>query len=378
MTKEEIMELSAEEIETRKAEIREEIKAASDPATLDALDEEVSAIEERVAQLKEENEERKAREEREAHRADIAAVLAGSGKTIEKMEERKTMNNMEIRNTKEYIDAFAKYVKTGNDKECRSLLTENASGTVPVPEFVYGIVAERVKASRILSRVRRMNVKGNVKVGFEIAAPEAAIHEEGGTAVTEEALTLGIVTLIPGAAKKWVQFSDEVADNSEAFLRYIYDELTRGIIKAREKAIIDAILTAPQTATATAPAVAKTGSAAGAITDFVDARALLSGAAEDLVIIVSPADYATYRGLQMSASYGVDPFDGREVIISEYATKPIIGDLAGAMENLPNGDDIEFKYDDLTLMTSDMVRLLGRQPVASGVVGNLFFAKVSA
>lgn len=378
MTKEEIMELSAEEIETRKAEIREEIKAASDPAVLDALDAEVSAIEERVAQLKAENEERKAREEREAHRADIAAVLAGSGKTIEKMEERKTMTNMEIRNTKEYIDAFAKYVKTGNDKECRSLLTENASGTVPVPEFVYGIVAERVKASRILSRVRRMNVKGNVKVGFEIAAPEAVIHEEGGTAVTEEALTLGIVTLIPGAAKKWVQFSDEVADNSEAFLRYIYDELTRGIIKAREKAIIDAILTAPQTATSTAPAVAKTGSAAGAITDFVDARALLSGAAEDLVIIVSPADYATYRGLQMSASYGVDPFDGREVIVSEYATKPIIGDLAGAMENLPNGDDIEFKYDDLTLMTSDMVRLLGRQPVASGVVGNLFFAKVSA
>lgn len=378
MTKEEIMELSAEEIETRKAEIREEIKAASDPATLDALDEELNAIEERVAKIKEEHEERKAREEREAHRADIAAVLAGSGKTIEKMEERKTMTNMEIRNTKEYIDAFAKYVKTGNDKECRSLLTENASGTVPVPEIVYGIVAERVKASRILSRVRRLNVKGNVKVGFEIAAPEAAIHEEGGNAVTEEALTLGIVTLIPDAAKKWVQFSDEVADNSEAFLRYIYDELTRGIIKAREKAIIDAILTAPQTATSTAPAVAKTGSAAGAITDFVDARALLSGAAEDLVIIVSPADYATYRGLQMSASYGVDPFDGREVIISEYATKPIIGDLAGAMENLPNGDDIEFKYDDLTLMTSDMVRLLGRQPVASGVVGNLYFAKVSA
>lgn len=378
MTKEEIMELSAEEIESRKAEIREEIKAASDPATLDALDEELNAIEERVAKIKEEHEERKAREEREAHRADIAAVLAGSGKTIEKMEERKTMTNMEIRNTKEYIDAFAKYVKTGNDKECRSLLTENASGTIPVPELVYGIVAERVKASRILSRVRRMNVKGNVKVGFEIAAPEAAIHEEGTAAVTEEALTLGIVTLIPGAAKKWVQFSDEVADNSEAFLTYIYDELTRGIIKAREKAIIDAILTAPQTATATAPAVAKTGSAAGAITDFVDARALLSGAAEDLVIIVSPADYATYRGLQMSASYGVDPFDGREVIISEYATKPIIGDLAGAMENLPNGDDIEFKYDDLTLMTSDMVRLLGRQPVASGVVGNLYFAKVSA
>lgn len=369
MTRDEIMTLDMEGIEARKAEIRSEIEQAADSAALDAIEAEKADIEERVAQLNAEIAQRK---------ADMAKVAGGSGDPIEIQEERKTMTNMEIRNTKEYIDAYAKYVRTGSDKECRSLLTENASGTVPVPEFVYGIVAERVKASKILSRVRHMEVAGNVKVGFEIAAPEATIHTEGGEAVTEEALTLGIVNLIPGSAKKWVQFSDEVADNSEAFLTYIYDELTRGIIKAREKAIIDAILAAPQTATSSAPAVAKTGAAAGAITDFVDARALLSGAAEDLVIILSPADYATYRGLQMAANYGVDPFDGREVIISEYATKPIIGDLAGAMENLPKGEEIEFKYDDKTLMTSDMIRLLGRQPVASAVVGNLFFAKVSA
>lgn len=370
MTREEIMNLDLEGIEARKAEIREEVKAANDSAALDAIEAEKAIIEERVAQIRAEIEQRK---------ADMAEVLKGAGKTIEKMEERKTMTDMEIRNTKEYIDAYAKYVKTGSDKECRALLTDNAAtGTVPVPEFVYGIVAEQVKESRILSRVRRMNVKGNVKVGFEISAPEATMHAEGGQAVTEEELTLGIVTLIPGAAKKWVQFSDEVMDNSEAFLSYIYDEVTRGIIKAREKAIIDAILNAPQTATASAPAVAKTGAAASALTDFVEARALLSGAAEDIVIIVSPTDYAMYRGLQLGANYGVDPFDGREVIISEYATKPIIGDLAGAMENLPNGDGIEFKLDDKTLMTSDMVRLLGRQAVASGLVGNLYFAKVSA
>ena len=42
------------------------------------------------------------------------------------------------------------------------------------------------------------------------------------------------------------------------------------------------------------------------------------------------------------------------------------------------GDAIEFKYDDKTLMTSDIVKILGRQPAAIGVVGNLFFAKVSA
>ena len=48
------------------------------------------------------------------------------------------------------------------------------------------------------------------------------------------------------------------------------------------------------------------------------------------------------------------------------------------LENLPKGDSIEFKYDDRTRMKLDLVDVLGRQPAAIGVVGNLFFAKVSA
>ena len=48
---------------------------------------------------------------------------------------------MEIRNSKEYINAYAEYIKTGDDRECRALLTENVgTGTVPVPEIVYDIV----------------------------------------------------------------------------------------------------------------------------------------------------------------------------------------------------------------------------------------------
>ena len=65
-------------------------------------------------------------------------------------------------------------------------------------------------------------------------------------------------------------------------------------------------------------------------------------------------------------------------IISEFATAPIVGDLYGVTLNQPKGDAIEFKLDDKSLMTSDIVRLLGRQPAAVAVTGNLFFAKVSA
>ena len=371
MTREEIMTLGFEDLEQRKAAIAIELDEA-DADQIETLNAELDTIEERTKALNLEIEEsRKAAE----------AVAKGAGVEIETRKGEHEMTDMEIRNSHDYIEAFAKYVKTGSDKECRALLSDNVqNGVVPVPTFVGEIVAKRLEDSEILRRVRRMNAAGNVKVGFEIDAPAAAAHTEGGDPVTEEALVLGIVNLVPVTYKKWVQVSDEALDSmsGEAYLSYIYDEVARGIIKAEENAVVAAILAAPQTATASAPAVAKTGSAAGAITDFVDARALLSSAAEDLVIICTPAQYASYRGLQMAANYGVDPFDGLEVLFSDAATAPIIGDLSGVMMNLPKGNAIEFKYDDTSLMTSDMVRILGRQPAAIGLVGNKFFAKVSA
>lgn len=371
MTRDEIMNLGFEELEKRTTEIANET-AEADKEQIEALNAELDAIEERKAILTVEVEERKKAAE---------AVAKGDGIVVEKQEEKRTMTTTEIRNSHEYIEAYAKYIKTGNATECRSLLSDNVqNGVVPVPEFVAGIVAERLKASPILSRVRQMNAAGNVKVGFEISAPAAAVHTEGGDPVAEEALTLGIVHLVPKTYKKWVAISDEALDSmaGEEYIRYIYDEVTRGIIKAEENAVIAKILAAPQTATATAPAVAKTGSAAGAITDFVDARALLSSAAENLVIICTPAQYAMYRGLQLQASYGVDPFDGLEVLFNDTVTAPIIGDLFGVMMNRPKGDAVQFKYDDMSAKKDDLVEILGRQPAAIEVVGNKFFAKVSA
>lgn len=363
-----IKEMDMNQLEARKAQIAAECEVEG--ADVDALLEEVRTINAEI-------EERKALEAKQAELR--AAVAAGAGEVItsEVKEDRNTMTDMETRNSAAYIDAFANYIKTGKEEECRALLSDAASGTVPVPAFVEMAVANRVRESKILSRVRKVAAPGILKVGFEIAAPEADYHEEGGDAVTEEDLTLGIVTMNPGAFKKWVSFSDELMESSRAFIEYIYDEVTRGIIKAAEKAVCDAILAAPQTATATAPAVAITGTAAGAITDIVDAIALLNGDAQDIVVIVSPSDYAAYRGLQMAATYGVDPFDGREVIISEYATLPIVGDLYGVTWNRPFGEEIKFKLDETTLMTSDLVRLLGRQPGAIAVTSNNFFCMVT-
>lgn len=369
----ELKEMTIEQLEARKSEIITELE--SPEVDLDALENEARSI-------KEEIENRKAEESKKAEiRAEIAK---GSGEVVQKFtEEKKTMPSIkEIRESQEYINAYADAIRRqdANFTECRTLLTENCistAGTVPVPWFVADIVAEAVKASPILNRIRRMEAPGNVSVGFEISAPAAGVHAEGGEAMAEEELVLGIAQLIPETYKKWVSISDEALDSmsGEAYLRYIYDEVTRGIIKARENAVVAAILAAPQTST-TQPTVPKTGVAGGAINDFVVARALLSSAATDLVIICSPAQYAFYRGLQLQANYGADPFDGLEVLFSDAATVPIIGDLKGVMENLPRGENIEFKYDDRTRMKQDLVDVLGRLPAAIALVGNKYFAKV--
>lgn len=364
-------EMSIEDLETRKSAIASEIE--TDGADLDALEEEVRGI----------NAELEARKAEEAKKAEIrSAVAAGQGTVVKefKTEERK-MNITEIRNSEEYINAFANYVKTGDDSECRALLSDNATnGTVPVPTFVGEMIASRVKGSKILSRIRKMNAPGNVKVGFEINTPYAEFHTEGGAEMQNENLQLGIVTLTPKTLKKWVAISDEALDSMSGrqYLEYIYDEVTSGIIGARELAVISAIENSPTTPTSTAPAVAKMVAAQPSLADIVNAMALLSPAAENVVVILSPAAYALYKGLQLSANYGADPFDGHEVIISYAATYPIVGDLSGVMENLPKGDAIDFKYDDTTLMTSDIVRVLGRQPVATAVVGNGYFAQITA
>ena len=269
MTREEIMALDSEALEERAEAIAVET-AEADKETLETLNAELDAISERREVIAEEIETRKKAEE---------AVLKGEGEVIEERKDEHKMTNTEIRNSAEYIDAFAKYVKTGNDKECRTLFSDNyvdsgVPGTVPVPDFVAGIVADQLKQSEILSRVRRMEAAGNVKVGFEISAPAAAGHAEGDGEVSEEELTLGIVTLVPTTWKKWVSISDEALDamSGEAYLSYIYEEVARGIIKAREDAVVAAILAAPTTATATAPAVAEGSAAHPAGTGRPDGR----------------------------------------------------------------------------------------------------------
>ena len=373
----ELTEMTIEQMEARKAEIRSELE--TEDADLDALETEVRGI----------NEEIERRKAVEAQKNELRkAVAAGEGETIkEVVEERKVMTNMEVRESKEYMDAFADYIKTGDDRECRALLTETVSGTVPVPAIVDGIIRTAWENEEILNRCRKTYIRGNLKVAFERSADGAYEHTEGTTAVTEEDLALGIVTMIPKNIKKWIHVSDEaIAMGGEAFLRYIYDELTYQIVKKLADLVVNDIKTLDTSATSTAPAAAKI-TANPSVTLIAQAFSNLSDEARNPVIIMNKLTYAAFQAAYAGASFAVDPFMGLPVLFnnslpaysaaSSNAVYAIVGDLSGAQVNYPEGDGIVIKYDDLSEAEADLVKIVGRQYAAHAVTASGRFCNIA-
>ena len=380
MTIEEIKNISNEECEARLSAIKAEMTA--EDADIEALSAEVDAINERRQALITAEEQRKALADKVAN--DATAPIIEERKEV-KMEE----NKIEVRNSKEYIDAFAEYIKSNDDTECRSLLTENVSGTVPVPELVYDIVKTAWEKEGIMSLVKKTYLKGNLKVGFEISADPAVVHTEGSGKVTEEDLTLGVVTLVPASIKKWISVSDEVVDmRGEDFLRYIYDELTYQIAKKSADELIGAIIASPATSTSTAVGVPVESVSAIAIDTVANAIGQLSDEASNPVIVMNKATWSAFKAVQYAGSFSVDPFEGLPVVFNNSIkaigsatsgdTFAIVGDFGqGAIANFPNGEGIAFKFDDKTDMESDLVRILGRQYVGLGVVAPNAFVKIA-
>lgn len=368
MTREEIMNLGFEELETRAAAIAAET-AEADADQLEALNAELDAIEERKKALKIEVEERKKAAE---------AVAAGAGKEVRKGKEVETMTNKEIRNTPQYIEAFAKYIKTGKDAECRALLTENADdGVVPVPELVESRVRQAWENDKIFSRVSKTFVRGNLKVGFEISATDAAVHAEGDDAPAEEELVLGIVNMVPEYIKKWISVSDKVlAMGAEEFLAYIYDELTYKIIKKAADLVVTAITSAPASSTSSAVGVAQIESEVDAAA-IIDAIAELGDEAQDNVFIASGSTIAAVKKAALTANYALDPFQGLEVIQKDGVTGAIVGDLSGVQANLPEGDSVRFIFDEYSLAEADLVKIVGKLLAAIAVVGPKMFAYIT-
>ena len=373
-------EKTIEELMERRAAIAQEID--NEDADLDALESEARAI----------NEELERRKNAEVQRNEIrAAVAEGEGEVRNTVitEEKKMPTLEEVRSSKEYINAFANYIKTGKDDECRALLTTLASGQVPVPQIIESRIRTAWQKNDLMNLVRKTYIPGILKVGFELSADPAYVHTEGATASTEEALTFGIVTMTPESIKKWITISDEALDlGGEEFLYYIYDELTYQIAKKAQSELIGKITALTASATPTAVGV---GVVAGTPSVGVVASAIgnLSDEAANPVLVMNKGSWAQFKAAQYAGQFNVDPFEGLPVhfdnTLPAYtttgttgATWMIVGDFGqGAQANFPNGDDITIKYDDMSLAERDLVKLVGREYVGLGIVADHAFCKVT-
>ena len=366
--------MTVEDLEARKAELLTAMDA--DGADIDAIDAEARAI-------KEELETRKADEAKKAAIRKVVADGAGESRKSFKEEKKEMKSIDEIRASKEYMNAYANYIKTGRDDECRSVISTNAgdgvegSGPVPVPVIVDSTIQTAWESDPIMSRVKRTTLRGNLRVSFELSADPAVVHAEGTAAPAEETITLGMVELIPENIKKWITITDEaMAMGGEDFLRYIYDEITYQIVrKAASEGIADIVNAGPaNTANAIGVPVVSAGPA---ITTIPTAAANLTEEARNVVVVMNRLTEVDFLAAQADGNFSIDPYAGLPRVYtsalkaynaaSSGDTYAIVGDLSALQFNFPEGDGIVLKYDDLSLAEKDLVKIVGRQYAAHGV-----------
>ena len=379
----ELKDMTLEDVEARISELDSMVETSEDVEAINKATEERKALNERKAELKD-LEDRKA----------MAQAIQNNDVVPNVIEERKgeiTMKNIkEYRDSAEYINAFAEYVKTKDDTEVRALLTTNVgdAGQIAVPSLVYDEIKTAWDKNEIMSLVGKVSVNANYQVEFEISGDDAIIHNEGSGAVSEETLTHGIATLIPEDIIKWISISREAkAMRGEDFLRYVYRELAHKIIKKASDNLIGKIAALPSSATSTTPSapVVKMGTT---VSTVVTAIGNLSDDAANPVIVMNKLSYAALKSAAYAAGYSVDPFEGLEVKFSNklksYASASendvwmIVGDFGyGALANFPEGETPDITIDEVTKKKQGMIEVIGDLYVAAEPVACKAFTLVT-
>lgn len=339
----EFKEMTIDELMERRSAIAGEID--NPEADLDVLESEARSIN---AEL----ESRKAEADKKAEiRAQIAKGVIGNTKEDHKEEDI----SMTEEKRAEMFDALAEYIKGNASPEQRALLTTGVSGgTVKVSNIVDDFIWTDWDKSPILSRIRKVYVKGNYSVGYEASATGAVKHTEGDlTAPAEEELTLAYINFVEQYYKKWITVSDTVLTlKGEAFMRYLLDEFGHQLAIALENAVVAEIAGSSLAAAVTNP-IDNTAAMAG--------FAALSDEATNPVVIISKANYAAIMNERATTGAKIeDPFSGMEVLFNRNVTGMLVGDLDGVVANFPDGEDFKFVIDDKSMAEHDMIKIVGK------------------
>lgn len=379
----ELSNMTLNDVLERLTQLDTEVREMQDVEAVEKATEEKKALLERKAEL--EN-----IEERKAQALALQNEEVAPTKVIEERKEETKMQNVELRDSLEYGKAFVKAIINGDDTEARALLTENVTGTIPVPTLLDNEIRNAWEENKLLSLVKHTAYPGNVKVGFEYSATGAVIHVEGTSAPEEEVLELGTVELKAETIKKWITVSDEAIDGTTIdTLGYIYKEIAQKIAEKAEEILIDKIVNSPSVSTKTAVGVTAVDVDTLAEDTLIMALAELSGKARNITLAMNRRTYAALKAVAAKAKYNVDVFDGMadRVVFTDHLkafsaasagdTYIIAGDFGyGAQVNMPSGNDMKIIVDEKSLAEKDLVKIVGKMYAGIGVVAPGAFVKI--
>lgn len=385
------------EMEAVRAEIR-----SLDTEGGEGVDEKLTELEGRVKTLEEE----RSRLDTELVQAEAAAqeqrnnISGGNTPPVSTGKINKAKTLIEVRSSEEYANAFADYIKTGDAKECRALLTDLVDGTIPVPTMISDAIETAWTKTNLVQRVRRTNIKGVANYPFEYSATGASIHVEGSERPEEEILEWSSVEIVPQTLKKWITISDEVlALKGTEFLNYITAEIVQRIMELADSIIVDTIKDNPTTAVKAdkknnvkgAAGVPKLTLEKITFATIFNALALLADGATNPVAVMHKQTYfndiMALEDLQGRPIYNIVSDNGKpqyyvngvEVVFNENLTaheEIIIGDFNGMIGNFPESDDVKFITDPYSLAEYDLVKIVGRMMAGFGVVKDKYFVNV--
>ena len=310
MTREEIMELGMEELETRKAAIAIEIDEA-DADQIEALNAELDAIEERTKILNDEIEERKKAAE---------AVAGGEGKLVKEIKEERKEEEMFGRETKEYRDAFMANLIDKATPEQRAILADNSAygDGLALPIGIDEAIWDQVNTAHpILADVARVN--SGIAIKVTKMTPSAISKKKDSDTNSEQTFTGVDVTLVGADYHAFVTLSYAEAKMSQgAMEQFLIGEVSDAIGEALAKDVFARILTD-----------AGAGQKVTATTDsYADLKAALALATQGNPIVYAPASayYDLVGAIHQGSPFNAGAALGVEIKKDNAATKVTVVD----------------------------------------------------
>lgn len=338
--------------------------------------------------------------------------------TLVKQEERMSLmdnvkpTKVEARNeaqdefdTKEYRHAWVEMIKTGSMEAMKNLRAGVYTGlsNVPVPTIFQSYVETAWEKFGKFSRyVTKSFVKGWLSIPTEASADGAVVHTEGAEAVSEEAITLGLIEIKPAMIKKWISLTDEImAMTDDEFMRYIADELVYRVILKLDEGIIKGALDTNGKGVVGIVGNANTKSLSSELTFNVVNEAVAElNTFDDLLVAMNQKTF--FKNIM-----GLTDLQGRPIyqVASDNEGKPryfvgglpveftnalpayddadasdayiVVGNFRGYRLNLPAGDGVDTMVDPYTLATEDKVRMIGKIYAGGNVAKLGHFAQIN-